>query len=79
VAAAVRGIATTGDQFALLELVEKSNDVAWIQAQRVSESLLARWSPFAEQLQSNEVTRAEAARLERDLESASTDAGEVLE
>jgi hypothetical protein len=34
---------------------------------------------FAEQLQSDEVTRAEAARLERGLERASTHAGEVLQ
>ena len=78
-AAAVCGIATTRDQLALLELVQKSDDVAWIQAQRVGEGLLARRSLFAEQLQSNEVTRAEAARLEGDLESATTNAGEVLE
>jgi hypothetical protein len=34
---------------------------------------------FAEQLQSDEVTRAEATRLERGLERASTHTGEVLQ
>jgi hypothetical protein len=79
VAAAVRGIAATRDQPALLELVEKSDDIAWIQAEGVREGLLARRSLLAEELQRDEVTGAKAARLKGDLESTSTDAGEVLE
>jgi hypothetical protein len=78
-AAAVRGVAATRDQLALLELIEKSDDITWIQAQGVSECLLARRSPFAEQLQRYQVPRAETARLKRDFGSASTDPGKVLD
>jgi hypothetical protein len=77
--AAVGGIAAARNQPSFLELVEKSDDVAWIQAQRVSECLLARRALVAEKLQGDQMTWAEATGLERALESASTDAGEVLE
>jgi len=79
VAAAVRGITATGDQLALLELVEKSHDVAWIQAQSVGEGLLARRSSFAEELQRDEVTWAKPARRQRGLELASTDTSQVFQ
>src|SRR6202035_1279377 len=76
VPAAVRGIAAARDQLSFLELVEKSDDVAWIQAQGVGERLLARRALVAEKLQRDQVTRPEAAGLERALERAPTDAGE---
>jgi hypothetical protein len=79
VAAAVRGIAAARDQPALLELVEKADDITWIQAQGVGQGLLAGRSPFAEQVQSDQVTWAEATGLEGDIGSAATDAGEVLD
>jgi hypothetical protein len=75
----VRGIAAARNQLSFLELVEKSDDVAWIQAQRVRECLLAGRAVLAEKLQGDQMTWTEAARLERALECASTDAGEVLE
>ena len=78
-ASAVRRIAAPRDQLAALELVEKSDDIAWIQAQRVREGLLARRSFFAKELQRDEVTRAKAAGFERCLEFPTTDAGEMLE
>jgi hypothetical protein len=79
VAAAVPGIAPTRDQLALLEVIEKPDDIAWIQAQGVREGQLARRSALAEQLQSDEVAWAKAARLQGDLGSTPTDPGEVLD
>ena len=58
VAAAVHRIAATQDQPARLQLVEESDDVAWIQAQRIGEGLLAGRSAFTEKLQRDEVTWA---------------------
>src|SRR5260370_35687706 len=77
-AAAVRGIAATRDQLALFELVEKSDDVAWIQAQRVGERLLARRSACAEQLQGDWGTGPEAAGPERGAEGAGATWGRVV-
>jgi hypothetical protein len=79
VAAAVPGIAPTRDQLALLEVIEKPDDIAWIQAQGVREGQLARRSALAEQLQSDEVAWPKAARLQGDLGSTPTDPGEVLD
>src|ERR1700716_10169 len=77
--AAVTRIAASRDEPALLEFVEESDHVARIQTERVRESLLARRAPFAEQIERNQMTRPEAARLERGLEGASTDAREVFD
>lgn len=75
----VRRIAAARDQRALLELVEQSDDIAWIQAERVRERLLTRRAAFAEQIQRDEVPWAKAARLGHGVERPSADTGEVLE
>src|SRR4029077_18316976 len=79
VAAAVGRIAPARDQIAILQLVEQSADVARVPTQGVSEGLLARWTLVAEKVQRDQVTGAQPARLERDLERPSTDPGEVFE
>jgi len=61
VPAPVGGVALAGDEAALLELVEQADDVARVQAEGRPDRVLRHRAAVAQQLERDQVPRAEAA------------------
>lgn len=78
VPSSVGRIALTGDESAFFELVQQPHDVAGIEAQHVTEALLALWPLFAQDPERPEMPGSEATRR-GGLGGPTADAGQVIE